>query len=1026
MKVIISFLVFFYAFSAFAQKSKELWFRPIHSIPNFSPSFNYFIHQDREGFVWIGSTAGLNRYDGSNVKIYNTGNSNLADDNILSNFIEDNEGNIWFSTTTALHCYQRATDKFEYILADSLPGQPKIIHAFFLEKNSFLWYSTNDGIYRYDIKNEKAKQVIDGPARWCVVDTTSNGDVVFLYKKGTIAKSGFKYWKINKGEAVEELPWFDDDNQKEIPQIINDIITIEGISWVGTDKGLIKWDRNKKIWKIITEHKYQRCWLAQWGKNKLVGWSWRDGLFIFDISNNSIEEIIIQSLEQTDLIYQKYFDLYVDHAENLWIPFRNSGLMVANLNKTKFRSIKKNTTINGKYTHYSYLSFLEDKDGTIWHGSNTAGLLHINGKGRVTQQFMPDANDPRSQWVTSMAYGKGDRIWVSSRGGLSFFDSRQTPIKFISVKESNNPKVLDAIQLANSFQGLLLTTANAGIFRIDETESNPKLVKVWDVGSPFTAIYEDSNRNVYASRNEEKIEVFTFQKDGTLEKKDSLPIKGYISGFWEDTTKNILWIGSFSGLVKVSTDSMKILNIYTEKDGLPSKNIHGILADDYSNLWLTTPHGLVKFIDNKKFRTYSLADGTLSTEFNLSSVLRKKNGDLWFGGANGITIVPAGKPIDDVKTEPKIEITGIEINYTDQPYHLIKNKKEFILPYHQNNLTFKFAGMEYSDPSNNKLGYFLEGADKDTVYLDKGATGVARFPDLRHGDYTLWLMAANSDGIWNKAEPFMHITIKPPLYLRWWAILLYVLIFLGIIYAYYRFRITQFRKKEEMLRKEEAFKRKEAELNLQMAETETAILRLQMNPHFIFNSMNSINSYILKKDIDTASDYLSRFSKLIRMILDFAANPYISVYEEADLLELYMQTEAMRFEDKFSHEIKVDDDVDPDDTILPTMILQPFVENAIWHGLSGKDGKGKVIVHFQKQNGSLVCSVEDNGRGMEAAKAGSTGKKEHVSKALGITKERLERLEKESGKPANYEIIDLKGADGKATGTKVVLILPLL
>jgi sensor histidine kinase YesM len=143
------------------------------------------------------------------------------------------------------------------------------------------------------------------------------------------------------------------------------------------------------------------------------------------------------------------------------------------------------------------------------------------------------------------------------------------------------------------------------------------------------------------------------------------------------------------------------------------------------------------------------------------------------------------------------------------------------------------------------------------------------------------------------------------------------------------------------------------------------------------------------------------------------------------LLELYIKTEAMRFEDKFNYEIRIADDLDPDDVLIPTMILQPFAENAIWHGLSNKAGGGKILVEFKIEDDSLVCAVEDNGIGRQAAAESQKGKK-HESKALGITQKRLELLKKETGKEAGYRVLDLVAADGSPAGTRVELIIPLI
>ena len=266
----------------------------------------------------------------------------------------------------------------------------------------------------------------------------------------------------------------------------------------------------------------------------------------------------------------------------------------------------------------------------------------------------------------------------------------------------------------------------------------------------------------------------------------------------------------------------------------------------------------------------------------------------------------------------------------------------------------------------------------------------------------------------------MSITITPPWYQTWWARSLFALLFALALYALYRYRINQ-------VRKAEAFKRKEAEYKQLVAENETAVLRLQMNPHFIFNSMNSISSYILQKDIDTANDYLNRFAKLMRMILKFAEKPFLSVSQELELLEQYLNTEAMRFEDKIGYEFKVADDLDPDEVILPTMILQPFIENAIWHGLMQKKGpRGKLDLTIHQSNNHLVCIIEDNGIGREAASAlKSKSAERRKSYGMKITSDRLAMLNKLAGANASVQVIDLKDERDQATGTRVELMIPL-
>lgn len=395
-----------------------------------------------------------------------------------------------------------------------------------------------------------------------------------------------------------------------------------------------------------------------------------------------------------------------------------------------------------------------------------------------------------------------------------------------------------------------------------------------------------------------------------------------------------------------------------------------------------------------------------------------------FGGVNGLNIFDPEQiqPIA-VQAQPLLIKIGINDNITTDlvcsttsatnvPYI-----KSLVLPYSKRTVSFYFSAMEYSNPGANIFQYKLENYDKDFVF--NGANNFARYPNLPFGRYTFLVRATNSDGVWSDQVATIAIQIRPPWYLRWWALTLFGLLLLGILYAVYRDQIARIKRKE-------AFRRKELDYKRQVAEIETAVLRLQMNPHFIFNSMNSIRNYILQKNIDTADEYLERFARLMRMILKFAENPFIAVSEEMELLEQYLETEQMRFEKPFNYYFHIPDDLDPDEVILPTMILQPFVENAIWHGLSDKEGERRIHIRFWQEQDLFYCSIEDNGIGRAAAAKRRATAKSHESKALSITERRLKLLEAASGKTASYKLIDLYDEAGQPMGTQVLLQLPLL
>jgi LytS/YehU family sensor histidine kinase len=217
------------------------------------------------------------------------------------------------------------------------------------------------------------------------------------------------------------------------------------------------------------------------------------------------------------------------------------------------------------------------------------------------------------------------------------------------------------------------------------------------------------------------------------------------------------------------------------------------------------------------------------------------------------------------------------------------------------------------------------------------------------------------------------------------------------------------------------------ETKQQMADIEMQALRAQMNPHFIFNCLNSINRYIVKSDQATASLYLTRFAKLIRLILDNSNSKTVTLTNELEALRLYIEMEMIRFEKQFTYDITVDEEVYPDHVYVPPLIIQPYVENAIWHGLLHKEAAGHLHIHITRKAATLLeCSIEDNGVGRERARE-LKSKSASTSKSLGmkLTESRLALLNKHSNWGASVDIIDLKDEAGLPSGTRVILKIPV-
>ena len=263
-----------------------------------------------------------------------------------------------------------------------------------------------------------------------------------------------------------------------------------------------------------------------------------------------------------------------------------------------------------------------------------------------------------------------------------------------------------------------------------------------------------------------------------------------------------------------------------------------------------------------------------------------------------------------------------------------------------------------------------------------------------------------------------------------WVLLFVVIVLMNTGLAAGIFFSSWQRSVQKAAKAEEEKRNTELELVLtkqRQAAIEMKALRAQMNPHFIFNSLNSINKYILKSDNINASRYLTRFAKLIRLILDNSNNREIALSDELEALRLYIEMELLRFATRFVYTIEVDENVCADSIQVPPLIIQPYVENAIWHGLLHKESGGILSISVRKTEAAmLICTIEDNGIGRARAKA-LKSKSATTNKSMGITltEERIVMLNHFTSLNASVEIIDLENEQGEAAGTKVILSLPV-
>ena len=335
------------------------------------------------------------------------------------------------------------------------------------------------------------------------------------------------------------------------------------------------------------------------------------------------------------------------------------------------------------------------------------------------------------------------------------------------------------------------------------------------------------------------------------------------------------------------------------------------------------------------------------------------------------------------------------------------------LKYTENFFSIEFSGLDYTNPAKNLYRHKLVNYDDDWIVAGADKRR-AEYRKVDPGIYRFLVTGSNNDGIWNKEGISLTIVIRPPWWQTWLFRAAFVLVMVFLLWSIVLARIKTIRKKHEVEKKMLAIEK-------QVFELEQKALRLQMNPHFIFNSLNAIQNFVLANDTDKAVNYLAKFSQLMRMILANSTASLITLKDELKALTYYIDLEKLRFDDKFDYKITRDPSIDEEFVEIPPMLFQPYVENAIIHGLvnSPKPGLLEIsIKHFSK--GNLLCTIKDNGIGRaKAIEITNESGIKRQPKGMNITRERIEFYNKQNRKNYSVRITDLKDDRGEAAGTLV-------
>ncbi|MDX5321878.1 MAG: histidine kinase, partial [Bacteroidota bacterium] len=419
-------------------------------------------------------------------------------------------------------------------------------------------------------------------------------------------------------------------------------------------------------------------------------------------------------------------------------------------------------------------------------------------------------------------------------------------------------------------------------------------------------------------------------------------------------------------------------------------------------LWLATSKGLGKI--NTKSRSEDWFNTNDGLSANVIYDLYFQGNSLWLATGNGLQKVPAGLKKNDVT--PRLYLQHISVNETPTDTASLS----FIT---SDELSLAFSVISYYSQGNYTLSYSFN--NQKWTHLQKGQNtfSLNNIPADSRG---IWVRAIDSKGQ-SSPSVFLRWKVSPPYWQSTWFYLLIILFSVGLMTGLFLIYLRQVRKKQESALEK-------AELKTNLIESQLTALKAQMNPHFIFNALNSIYELIVFSETKEAATYLNKFATLLRKVLENSEKEAISLHEESEWLALYLELEKLRFGSDFSYQISMAKVLDPYNITVPTMLLQPFVENAVKHGLLHKSGIKRLEIEFSEADGSLKCVIRDNGVGRKKAedyRRARPGK--HRSFATGAINRRIGMLN-DSGKfSIQLFIDDLEFPNGKAAGTEVTLII---
>jgi ligand-binding sensor domain-containing protein len=1007
------------------------------------------ITQDSKGFLWVATDNGLNRFDGYRFQIFdnNFGSKFRIEESRLERIREVKNGKLALLNAReqpSIELLDIHSFKGQVIKLDTTRGIDGDVEAVFLEEKGDVWViSVGLGYFHFFRLNQHGRFEKTGKVTWPGFQAPEeirfilgqSGHLLILDDQNGLAEVSiegelirrFDMELIKRISGPSEVPYFTyvlhEDTHGNLWVAFpfrQGIFTLQpGSSGLERPAGL----PTAEVYSGAWEDKKEQLLL---GTFKSFGRL--QSLFLIDEGGAVVDyQPVLEVDEKINVIYgydftQHLFSGTFVGLNNINMAQRPIRWVLAD------RQLQDSDWDNG----ISIRSITGDEKGNIYISRELNAWYHLKLPSFEIDTIIPkdESGMPVRLWCCSnLVYDPAGFLW----GGSCSSDLSGLLHRY--ELSTGKTKTYDIPQKIIRH---LVRSRNGGFWLLCGVEGGDGNLLHFDPATERFDIYSDENgvnplQDLFPSYLLESRsgKIWIGTDEGLvgidLPQRQSTIVKRGINGLTNDnilviheTEEGQLLLGTYGGINFYDPVNEKVEGL-SLTNGLCNNTVCGILPDGTGNYWVSTFSGLSYFEpETRSFSNFFKNKGLTFNEFNRLAFYRDYLGSFYFGTLNGLNIfrnedfqkdLPPSYPIQltrIVKTSLSGTVTVQEsdltwLNELELSHNDVQVRLEFSLPI-------------YNYSRQNRYAVWLEGIDENWRYL--GVQNFLEISRLLPGEYKLRIKAGATNKFWEAEELQLTLVVKQVFYQTLWFQISLPVGILVLSYFFSRILIRRIRRRA----------RETTIINKKFAEMELQALQSQMNPHFVFNALGAIQFFIQNNKAAAADEYLTKFAKLIRLFLECSKNKYITLEEEIKLLSLYVELEQMRFENKFHARIEADEEIDIHTCEIPSVLIQPFVENAINHGLFHKKSGGNLSVRFSDQkDGAVTCVIEDDGIGRKRAQAlKEKSNSQHKSFGMQLVRERLEVLQHMDELKILFDIEDIDDQRTGHTGTRVTIKIPLM